>query len=190
MNNENLDVEILFFRSGKEYYITYDGKKYFATPISVNSIKSNLKLPYKVLFWSCPKSFIGRCISLLSDDMTDVSIHKLHNSLSGVSRCEAIFSNLKKNISVFEVPNKSTLYGRVNNCNPYILTNLNDKDILMEVTKDYAKDSSEKLYFLADDLTDNEKDFFDNKSEILEVDYIYKLDKRRNKVRRLKERKK
>lgn len=103
MDNGDLKVEVIIFRKGKEYYITYDGKKYLATPISINSIKSNLKLPYKVLFLSCPRSFIGKSISILKDDTTDVSIYKLHNSLNGAFRYEAVFKKKEKINSINNV---------------------------------------------------------------------------------------
>ena len=56
-----------------------------------------------------------------------------------------------------------------------MLTKINQKNILMEVTKDYFKKNKGEYYFLAKDLTEKEKIAFDNYNRKIECDYIYNL---------------
>ena len=53
--------------------------------------------------------------------------------------------------------------------------NLLYKTILLEVTKDWVENSEIDYYFLADDLTENEKEFFDSCYEQIRCDFIYNL---------------
>ena len=52
---------------------------------------------------------------------------------------------------------------------------LDDKHILMEVTRDYIINYEIDYYFLHSELTQDERDFFCSLYERLEVDYIYNI---------------
>ena len=99
----------------------------------------------------------------------------MKNSNDNVPRFEAIFFEKKRIIDVYQMPNLNCLYGRCKNCNPYILTNISNKSILLEVTKDYIKTNGGKYYFLSSDLTQSEKDFFDSCYMQVNCDFVYKL---------------
>ena len=71
--------------------------------------------------------------------------------------------------------NSSCLYGRSKNCNPYILTSMSNKVVLLEVLKDYIKTNEIEYYFLASDLTVSEKEFFDSCYTQINCDFVYNL---------------
>ena len=52
---------------------------------------------------------------------------------------------------------------------------LDDKHILMEVTRDYIINHEIDYYFLHSELTDEERDFFCIAYERIEVDYVYNI---------------
>ena len=97
------------------------------------------------------------------------------NEKDNILRFEAIFSEKKRVIEVYKMSNSSCLYGRSKNCNPYILTSISNKVILLEVPKDYIKTNKVEYYFLASDLTENEKDAFDSCYTQINCDFVYNL---------------
>ena len=99
--------------------------------------------------------------------------------------CRGIY--MKNKIETFKIPYVRNLEGRVNNINPYAIINLHNKDVLLEVPKEYAiaNFNNQNYYFLASDLSNTERSFFNDSYTILEYDYLYRLDYnfQRNKTR-------
>lgn len=177
LNNEDKISLVLFFRSGKSYYYNFNGKTYEVNAITINKLKGNLSIPFKVQFSGLSRAQIGRVIGDLLDDTIDVKIKKINAETNNLLKFEALFIRQKKYIDTYKVPNVSSLYSRTKNCNPYLYTNINSKKVLIEVPKDYVKDNDGDYYFLSCDLDMAEREFFDSLYAKLECDYIYKLEK-------------
>ena len=177
LNNEDKISLVLFFRSGKSYYYNFNGKTYEVNAITINKLKGNLSIPFKVQFSGLSRAQIGRVIGDLLDDTIDVKIKKINAETNNLLKFEALFIRQKKYIDTYKAPNVSSLYSKTKNCNPYLYTNINSKKVLIEVPKDYVKDNDGDYYFLSCDLDIAEREFFDSLYAKLECDYIYKLEK-------------
>ena len=167
--------QVVFFRKGKSHYYKYDERVSEVNAWTINLLKESLTLPYKIEFVGCSRAEIGKIISDLYDIGVEVKVeigditpnHALHYIVT--------FSEKKNTIVAIRIPYISNFYGRTNNINPYTIIELNGKKVLLEVTKDYAKQNEGTYYFLADDLTEQERTFFDAFYTKLEYDYLYKL---------------
>lgn len=177
LNYEDIKSSVLFFRSGKSYYYTFNGKTYEVNAITVNKLKEILSVPFKVQFSGLSRAQIGRVIGDLLDSTIDVKIKMINDKTNNMLKFEALFIRQKKYIDTYKVLNVSSLYSRTTNCNPYLYTDMNSKKILIEVPKDYAKDNKGDYYFLSCDLDIAEREFFDSQYAKLEYDYIYKIEK-------------
>lgn len=177
LNYEDIKSSVLFFRSGKSYYYTFNGKTYEVNAITVNKLKEILSVPFKVQFSGLSRSQIGKVIGDLLDSTIDVKIKKINDETNNILKFEALFIRQKKYIETYKVPNVSSLYSRTINCNPYLYTDMNSKKVLIEVPKDYVKDNKGDYYFLSCDLDIAEREFFDSQYAKLEYDYIYKIEK-------------
>ena len=167
--------QVIFFRKGKSHYYKYDEKVSEVNAWTINLLKESLTLPYKVEFVECSRAEIGKIVSDLYDTGVEVKgeigditpNHALHYIIT--------FSEKTNTIEAIRIPYISNFYGRTNNINPYTIIELNGKKVLLEVTKDYAKQNEGTYYFLVDDLTEQERTFFDAFYTKLEYDYLYKL---------------
>lgn len=177
LNYEDIKSSVLFFRSGKSYYYTFNGKAYEVNAITVNKLKEVLSVPFKVQFSGLSIAQIGRVIGDLLDSTIDVKIKMINDKTNNMLKFEALFIRQKKYIDTYKVPNVSSLYSRTTNCNPYLYTVMNSKKVLIEVPKDYVKDNAGDYYFLSCDLDIAEREFFDSQYAKLEYDYIYKIEK-------------
>lgn len=172
---EKLETKVLFYRESKNYYFKFNNKKYECNSININKLKEQLLLPYKISFYGMSRAQLGRVLSNLLDNTTDVKFQREKNEKDNILRFEAIFFEKKKIIEVYKMSNSSCLYGRSKNCNPYILTSMSNKVILLEVPKDYIKTNEVEYYFLASDLTENEKESFDSCYTQINCDFVYNL---------------
>lgn len=162
-------MNICFFRSGKSYYYILNGYQYEVNDISLNKLMEELKLPFSVTFDGMSIAQIQKiCGRLRYNDIECILNNKGNQIIANFY--EKVYS-----IDVYCVPYKACLYGRNPECKPYILSNLGDKKILIEVTFDYATNCSENVYFLHDELTKSEQNFFSSLHTKLEVDCIYNI---------------
>ena len=172
---EKLDNKVLFYREGKNYYFKFNNNKYECNSININKLKEQLLLPYKISFSGMSRAQLGRVLLNLLDNNTAVKFQREKNEKDNILRFEAIFFEKKRVIEVYKMPNSSCLYGRSKNCNPYILTSISNKVILLEVPKDYIKTNKVEYYFLASDLTEKEKEAFDSCYVQINCDFVYNL---------------
>lgn len=172
-NNEQRNV--LFFRRGKQIYFKFEDCIKEVVPWTIHNLKNMIVLPFKVEFIGCSRAEVDRIITDLYDNGVEVSADKIDSKPGKGLHFIVTFSEKKNRIDTYKVPNINCLYGRTNNNNPYIIINLNDKKILLEVTKDYAKKNEGDYYFLADDLTIQEREFFASSYNKMEFDFIYRL---------------
>jgi len=172
---KNEQKKVLFFRKGKSHYYKYKENISEVDSWTINLLKNDLILPYKVEFVGYSQAEIGKVISDLYDMGVDIKGEKVDDRQRHALHFIVTFSEKKNIIDAFKIPYISNFYGRTNNINPYTIVDLNGKRVLLEVTKDYAKKNEGNYYFLADDLTDQERTFFDNCYIKLEYDLLYKL---------------
>lgn len=177
LNNEYNISSVLFFRDRKSYYYNFNGKIHEINSITINKLKKNLSVPFKVEFSDLSRAQIERIIGELLDSTIDVKIKKTYDKTNNLLKFEALFIRQKKYIETYKVPNVSSLYSRKSDCNPFLYTSINSKKILIEVPKDYVKENDGDYYFLSCDLDITEKEFFDSRYTNLEYDYIYKMEK-------------
>lgn len=175
---------VLFYRQGKKYYYKYHGQTSELNSITINKLKEKLPLPFKVKFYGLSRAQTGKIVGDLLQSMMHVELKKVSTSNSQALQYEATFTKKEQLVSVYKVPNISALYTRSNNCNPFIYTEVNGQKVLMEVTKDYAKNNPNDYYFLGSELTNEECTFFEILEQDLVCDYIYKLSETNNKVKR------
>lgn len=150
---------------------------YEINAITINKLKEKLNEPFKVQFYAMSRAQIEKVVADLLDNTMDVTIKKINNEKDNILRFEATFTQQKRYVEVYKVPNVSSLYSRTTNCNPFLYTDINSKKVLIEVSKEYAKNNADDYYFLFCDLDMAEREFFDSQYAILECDYVYKLEK-------------
>lgn len=177
-NSEQKKYKVSFYRQGKSYYF-YDCKKEESSPVSaitMGRLKERLTLPFDVEFLGLSRAQMGKIVANLLQDTMDVEIIKVMSSKSNKLKFEAKFTKKEHKVSVYEVSGKSVLYSRSNNNNPFKYTEINGKKVLIEVAKEDILEETEKYYFLAEDLTPEERTFFDITEKDIICDYIYRLD--------------
>ena len=167
--------DVIFYRKGKKYFFKYEGNEYKANNININNLNLVLKLPYIIKFYGLSRAQIGRILTSILDENMNFKLYKIKKEGSGVLEYVMHLYEKKNIIDAYMVPTNNAIYGRTNKINPYMLTKINQKNILMEVTKDYFKKNKGEYYFLAKDLTEKEKIAFDNYNRKIECDYIYNL---------------
>lgn len=176
-NNENVEVLATFFKCKGKYYLICDNKTEEIKNYTINKLKEKLDLPFKVQFMDLSKNEIRNIICSLLDNNIDVSINKFYDKRDLKVKYEALFYSKIKCVQVYKVNSKGSIFRIKNNCNPYLYTELNGKKVLIEVSKDYAKNNLDNVYFLADDLTVVEKVTYDMLYNVIECDCIYKMDR-------------
>lgn len=162
-------MKIIFYRNGKTYYYVYDNKEYFVNEISINKLKEKLKLPFTIIFEGMSISQVQKVCGKLNFSNVQYSFQTVNNGY------KVYFFERKKFIDSYLMSSKTCLYGRNPNCKPYILNNIGDKRVLMEVTQDFINNNECDYYFLHSELTQDERDFFCSLYERLEVDYVYNI---------------
>lgn len=182
--NNNLKSSVTFTRNhgvkgGHMLFYKLEGEKeiHEVTTIALNKLREMLNVPFKVQFYGMSKANVAFVLARLKDDTMNVEIISLVNKKNNLKRFEATFTRIKKFVEAYKVPNVSLLYSRSTNCNPYLYTEINSHKILIEVSKDYAKNNEGDYYFLSSDLSECEQEFFDILYTELEYDNIYKLEK-------------
>ena len=96
LNNEDKISLVLFFRSGKSYYYNFNGKTYEVNAITINKLKGNLSIPFKVQFSGLSRAQIGRVIGDLLDSTIDVKIKMINDKTNNMLKFEALFIRQKK----------------------------------------------------------------------------------------------
>ncbi len=179
---EKKSIILLYKYNGMDF-CRYRGIDYSLNDI--DKIRECIKLPIEIYFSGYSKSFVCNFLSEFVETTTDISL-----MLTSKEK-KTYIANLKEKkntIGVISIPYKCNLYGRVNNNNPYKYTQIDGKNILLEVTKDYAKSNDGDYYFIANELSSYEQRFFSDFYKELKVDYLYKLNDYENK-KSLKKRK-
>ena len=191
--------EVVFHKYLGKLYYYYDGEEYDGTEHelgknlsrAINILKLNLSLPYKITFRNCSKSEISKILTMLYEKNVKITGIESKTAIDSGDR-NYIFTEKSAKVHVVKIPYLQNLYGRLDDCNPYKYIIIDNKKILLEVTKDYVKQNEGTYYFLAEDLTEDEVRFFDSYNTELDVDYIYKLhdneyeSKKKTKKRRIR----
>ncbi len=170
--NEIEEAEVVFFKRGKRNYFKYRGKISEIRPWTINHLKESLCLPYTVEFIGYSPLSLNSIISYLYDKGIDIKESNYNNDQHYIYN----FLEKKNTVDAIRIPYIGNIYERKNNISPYTIIELNDKKLLIEVTKDYAKLHDGVYYFLLSDLTEQEKIFWDEYYIKLEYDYLYKID--------------
>ena len=186
MNNLEKDY-ILFYKNAKRWYFKYKGNRIEVDDWTINHLKLELTLPYKIRFVGYTKNEICKIVSDLCEPGVDINASRIKNKKYNRALDYMITFSRKKNVvKAIKIPYSCNLYGRSNDINPYTVVDLNGQKALMEVTKDYAKENNGFYYFLASDLTDEEIKFFSDCFVDLEYDYLYKIAKEEKHISRSK----
>lgn len=164
--------EIRFYKGKEGPYYTIDNNiqpvNGLTIPlIGVRILRSNVKLPYKISFTGYSKREIKTILAILYGVNMQICKTEIDN--------EYIIVQKKYRVGVYELPNKGTAYGRKYNRNPYELTEINGRRVLLEVMKEYVQENDGKFYFLEDELEEIDRKSFSEYYKELEVDYIYKM---------------
>lgn len=72
------EKQVLFFRKGKNLYYKYQDHISEVNYWSINSLKENLTLPYKVEFIGCSRAQTGKIVSDLYDAGEEVKFEKVN----------------------------------------------------------------------------------------------------------------
>lgn len=178
VDSNKKQYKVFFYRQGKSYYF-YDSKKeetFEVSAVTITRLKERLTLPFDVEFSGLSRAQMGRIVNDLLQDTMDVEIIKVVSPKINKLKFKIKFTKKEHKLSVYEVSGKSVLYSRSNNNNPFKYVEINGKKVLMEVAKDDILDNSEKYYFLEEDLTMEERTFFDIAQKEVVCDYVYRLD--------------
>lgn len=175
--NNDVKLSVSFFRKGKSYYYELNEEIYEINNITINKLKEKLNVPFKVKFYTMSRAQIEKIIAYLLDSTMDVLIKQIAKEKDDMLIIEATFVEKKRYIETYKVPNISSLYSRTTSCNPFLYINKNSKKILIEVSKNFAKNNPGDYYFLYYDLDRSERDFFDSQYTKLECDYVYRMEK-------------
>jgi len=186
-NFEKIETKVLFYREGKNYYFKFNNKKYECNSMTINKLKEQLLLPYKISFHGMSRAQFEKVLLDLLDNNTDFNFQISKNKIDNILKFDAVLFEKKRIIEAYKVSNSSCLYGRSKICNPYILTSMFGKVVLLEVPKDYIKINKVEYYFLASDLTETEKDFFCSCYTQINCDYVYNLKNYKEKQKSSKE---
>lgn len=170
MNNR-----VMFYKIERKMFFKYQGINYRANPINISKLKEKIFLPFCIDFIDCSNEDIKKIVSNFCDIGIEVKIEKVKDVFYHGKHFIASFYEKKNYIDAYKIPNM-IYYAKSKHIRPYILIELNGKRILMEVTKDYAKKNEGVYYFLAKDLTDEEKLLFNKYDVYLEYDLLYKID--------------
>lgn len=173
-------MEVYFFRNGKRYYYIFENQEYEVNEITINKLKSKLKLPFVLKFKGMSISQVQKVCSKLKYDNMKYLFNSSNNQF--VVNC---FEE-KRFVDVYHLFDKSCMFSRNPNCKVYILNKLGDKNILMEVTRDYINNTNVDYYFLHSELTSEEREFFCVAYERIEVDYVYNITYEDENVQRRK----
>lgn len=173
-------MEVYFFRNGKRYYYIFENQEYEVNEITINKLKSKLKLPFVLKFEGMSISQVQKVCSKLKYDNMKYLFNSSNNQF--VVNC---FEE-KRFVDVYHLFDKSCMLSRNPNCKVYILNKLGDKNILMEVTRDYINNTNVDYYFLHSELTSEEREFFCVAYERIEVDYVYNITYEDENVQRRK----
>lgn len=177
LNISELEISCLFFRCGKSYYYTYKGETYEINKISINKLKEKLTVPFKFRFLALSRAQIEKIVYSFLDKDTDVVYDKIIKH--SVLMLEATFIHEKRYVDVYKVSDIGSLFDSANKWyNPFLYKTIDDSSkILIEVTKDYAKNNEGDYYFLSSDLDEVEREFFDSQYVKLECDYVYRIER-------------
>lgn len=162
-------MEVYFFRNGKRYYYIFENKEYEISEVSLNKLKEKIKLPFVAKFNLLSVSQVQKICGRLKFDNVQYSFQ------SNDGNFEVHFFEKKHFVDAYCIVSKSCMCGRNPNCKAYILTKFDNKNILMEVTQDYINNNDCMYYFLHSELTQDERAFFSNVYERLEIDYVYNI---------------
>ena len=171
--DNNIDVDFIIYMINNEYWYKKDSINDKLTPWNLNKLRFKLKYPFKIGFYDIDKVSIKYITSLFLDNDIDISFNKKFVDDGATGFDVVTFSKERQVINCYFIDDKCLLYGRVNNPNPYLLTEINNFLVLMEVSKDYAKENEGKYYFLENDLTLEEKDSLDVLYRKIIVDNVY-----------------
>ncbi len=175
---------IKIYREGKTYYYEYENETEVIDIFNIEKLVNRVKLPFKIKFKNLSVAQRDKIISkFLSTEVTYQITNVEGNEI------EFLFSKMKHTIHAYAIPSKVCLEGRSEITKPYVLRTIGDQKILMEVTKDYIRNSDEQYYFLYAELSEKERTFFDPVYRKLECDYVYQLAYQMEKTQTLERRK-
>lgn len=92
-----LKSSVLFFRQGKFYYFRYNGKIFKLNRVNVILLKEELSLPFKISFFAMSRAQIGRVISDLLNEETDVKLKRIKSEKCSILKYEVVFYQMKNN---------------------------------------------------------------------------------------------
>lgn len=176
---------IYIFRDGKTYYYKYAEEKHEIDYINLEKLINNVTLPFKIVFNNMSVAQRDKIISRFLSTGVTYQVTKIEGN-----KIEYVFSKIKHIVHAYKIPSKTCLEGRQEITKPYILRTIGEEKILIEVTKDYIRNSEEQFYFLYSELSEKERKFFEPVYTKIECDYIYTLSPSVSNINQLTRRKK
>lgn len=175
---------IKIYREGKSYYYEYENEKEEIDIFNLEKLINKVKLPFKIKFRNLSVAQRDKIISKFLSTEVRYEITNIEGN-----EIEYLFSKMKHVVHAYEIPSKICLEGRNEITRPYILRTIGDQKILIEVTKDYIRNTGEQFYFLYSELSEKERAFFSPVYRKLECDYVYQLANQMEKPQTLGRRK-
>lgn len=102
-----------------------------------------------------------------------ISIFEQKRLLSILMNYESIFLEDDKNVEVYKFSNVAKLNNVYPKRKAYILFNINEKNVLMEITEEYIRRTGLDFYVLSNDMLEDEKRIYIDEQIEIECDYIY-----------------
>lgn len=98
---KDLEIKVLFYRNGTKCYFIMDDELYECNRTSINKLKEQLILPYKMSFCGMSRAQIGRVVLDFLNDTMDVEFRRMKNKKDNVLRVEAtLFEKKRKNEAI------------------------------------------------------------------------------------------
>ena len=163
--------EITFFKKMGNYYYYINDTSYELSKLYL--LEDKVTLPTKLIFNNISLRMIKEIIKKLNiTNIVKASIEQIgsRDYIVILSKKEK-----KEKVYTYKVYSNQQLYGR--RCNPYILTNINNKKVLLEIDLELAKEQEGDYYFLWNDLSEQEKKMYGYEMNLIDVDYVYSYNK-------------
>lgn len=162
--------KVKIFRNGKQYYYTYENDTEEITGITLNKLQTKLTLPFEIVFNNMSLAQRQKIIGTFMTNCMNIQY-----GLTEFDEHKVTFTKRRYRVHAYCMPSKINTEGRSEGCRPYVLRTIGEDKILMEVTRDYVLSHDEPYYYLHQDMTENERNFFSPVYRVLEVDYVYQL---------------
>lgn len=162
--------KVKIYRDGKRYFYTYKNETKELSEISLNKLQNTLTLPFEIIFSNIS---LAQRQKIMGRFVVNGINYKI--SITENEEYKVTYTRPKQVVHAYYIPSKINLEGRSEKCKPYILTTLGENKILIEVTKEYIQTSNEPYYFIYEELSEAEREFFSPVYRRIECDYVYKL---------------